>query len=68
MTDRHEDWRERADRLNVRSPLLAQATQVDGYPSVHTVRAYRTRRFNPSPEWVDRVERFLDVVEKGVAA
>lgn len=64
MTDRHEDWRARADRLNVRSPLLARATQAN----VHTVRAYRTRRFNPSPEWVELAERFLDVVEKGIAA
>jgi hypothetical protein len=64
MTDRHEDWRERADRLNVRSPLLARATQAN----VHTVRAYRSRRFNPSQEWVERAERFLDVVERGVAA
>lgn len=61
MASVHQDWRERADRLRVRMPLLAKATNAN----VFTVRAYRQGRFQPSPEWLERVDRFLTSIEQG---
>lgn len=67
MAVEYTDWIERADALKVRNPLLARATGI----SVHTIRAYRTRRFNPPAERLARIERVLTameaVVEMGAA-
>lgn len=60
------NWVQRADHLGVDSRLLARATGAN----VHTVRAYRQRRFNPSPEWLEKVDAFLSSIEnadRGVA-
>lgn len=64
MESAQTDWRERADSLGVRMPLLARVTGT----SVHTVRAYRQRRFNPSAEWLERVDAFLSSIEQKGAA
>ena len=56
-------WWERADRLGVKSPLLAKATGAN----VFTVRAYRQGRFRPSTEWLEKVDRFLRSIEEGAA-
>lgn len=52
-------WQARCDRLGVRAPMLAKATGAN----IHTVRAYRWGRFNPPPEWLERVETLLSAIE-----
>lgn len=54
-----ETWQARADRLGIQVPTIAKATGAN----VFTVRAYRQGRFNPSPEWLAKVDRLLSAVE-----
>jgi hypothetical protein len=54
-----ETWQARCDRLGVDAPMLAKVTGAN----VFTIRAYRLERFNPSPEWLEKVDKLLTAIE-----